>query len=70
MELNVSDKVSIEAIKPFADKLIDNLEKVIVGKRQTLEKMSTRTIVENAKPTMLIHGHPSQTKAMKPLAQR
>lgn len=37
MELNVSDKVSIEAIKPFADKLIVNLEKVIVGKRQTLE---------------------------------
>ncbi len=37
MEVNVSEKVSIEAIKPFADKLLANLEKVIVGKRQTLE---------------------------------
>src|SRR5512135_3399696 len=37
MDVNVSEKVSIEAIKPFADKLITNLEKVIVGKRQTLE---------------------------------
>ncbi len=37
MDVNISEKVSIEAIKPFADKLITNLEKVIVGKRQTLE---------------------------------
>ncbi len=37
MDVNVSENISIEAIKPFADKLITNLEKVIVGKRQTLE---------------------------------
>ncbi len=37
MDVNVSEKIQIEAIKPFADKLIANLEKVIVGKRQTLE---------------------------------
>ncbi len=37
MDVNVSEKVSIQDIKPFADKLIANLEKVIVGKRQTLE---------------------------------
>ena len=37
MDVNVSEKVSIQDIKPFADKLITNLEKVIVGKRGTLE---------------------------------
>lgn len=37
MEANAPVKVSIDEIKPFAEKLIANLEKVIVGKRQTLE---------------------------------
>jgi MoxR-like ATPase len=37
MEAKVTDNVSIEAIKPFAERLITNLERVIVGKRQTLE---------------------------------
>lgn len=32
-----TETVNIEAIKPFAERLITNLEKVIVGKRQTLE---------------------------------
>ena len=33
-----------------------------IGKRQDLEKSTTRTTVEAAKPTMLIHGHPSLTR--------
>jgi len=37
MEANISENVSIVEIKPFAEKLIANLEKVIIGKHQTLE---------------------------------
>ena len=37
MEANISENVSIVEIKPFAEKLIANLEKVIIGKHRTLE---------------------------------
>jgi MoxR-like ATPase len=37
MDVNTSEKVTIQEIKPFSDKLLSNLEKVIVGKRQTME---------------------------------
>jgi MoxR-like ATPase len=37
MEANISVQIKTEEIKPFAEKLIANLEKVIVGKHQTLE---------------------------------
>ena len=37
MEANISENVTIVEIKPFAEKLITNLEKVIIGKHQTLE---------------------------------
>jgi MoxR-like ATPase len=37
MEAKISEKVSIDEIKPFAERLISNLEKVIIGKRNTLE---------------------------------
>src|SRR5450759_968821 len=37
MEANIPENMSIEEIKPFAEKLIANLEKVIIGKHRTLE---------------------------------